>query len=88
MAFFLYIYSFFNASPLSCNTERSFGMEYGPIPCRDKISFSLYFASSSTVITPMFSKARRAGAESLDKKPIVGFRSFSHMGHVGQSLLL
>jgi len=36
----------------------------------------------------LLSRARFAGAESVDRKPVFGFEFFSHSGQTGQSLLL
>jgi len=36
----------------------------------------------------LFSKARLAGADSMERKPFIGLRSFSQTGQAGQSLLL
>ena len=64
---------------------RNTGIDAGPIPCNDRISFSVNFESCCRDDIPLFSRARRAGAESNDKKPVAGFLSLSHIGHVGQS---
>jgi hypothetical protein len=68
--------------------SRNFGIVVLPIPCSFKISSSLYLESSFNVVMWAFSSARRAGAESRERKPIFGLRCVSHIGQVGQSLLL
>ena len=69
-------------------TSRNFGMVVFPIPCSFKMVASLCLESFSNVVMSAFSSARRAGAESRERKPVFGLRSASHTGQVGQSLLL
>lgn len=77
-----------NDNPSSFKTDLSFGNEAGPIPWNFKISFSLKVDSTCNEVIPLFSNARLAGAESSERNPFSGLRSFSQVGQVGQSLLL
>lgn len=58
------------------------------MPWNCKISFSLYVASCCSVVIPLCSNARLAGAESKDRNPLSGLFSCSQTGHAGQSLVL
>ena len=77
-----------NDNPSFCKRLISTGIELGPIPCSCKISFWLNLESCCKLVIPLFSNARRAGAERLDRKPSMGLRSCSQIGQTGQSLLL
>ncbi len=79
---------FLNWRFCSCSRLFSLGMEDGPMPCRDSISFSLYFDSCCSVVMPLPSSARLAGPLRLLMKLSLGLRAASHTGQVGQSLLL
>lgn len=70
------------------SSSNNFGIELGPIPCSEIISFLEYFDKSWAVSIPLFSKARLAGADNTDKSPESGLRSCSQIGQVGQSLVL
>ena len=75
-------------NPSASKAFRSPGIEPGPIPCNAKTSRSLNLLSWRKVLMPLFSNARLAGAESPEVNPALGFRFFSQMGQVGQSVLL
>jgi len=57
-----------NDKPSRNNASFSFGMDEGPIPCNDRISFSLNSDSLCRVVIPWFSSARLAGAPNTDRK--------------------
>gem|GEM_PF-1977535 len=79
---------FLKPSPCSSSALLKMGMDAFPIPCKARISFSLYIDSCFKSVIPMFVKARRAGALNKERNPSNGFRAASQIGQVGQSLLL
>ncbi len=62
-------------------------MDAFPMPCKDRISFSLYVDSCFNSVMPIFISARRAGALNKERNPSDGFRVASQAGQVGQSVL-
>ena len=63
-------------------------MVLGPMPCSCSNCFSVYFDSCFKVVRPLASKARRAGADTKERKPLVGLFCCSQMGQVGHVVLL
>lgn len=74
--------------PTLANASPNLGNELFPNPWNCNNSCSVYLESFFRVVIPLFSKALLAGAETRDRNPSFGLLSFSHMGQVGQSLLL
>ena len=77
-----------NANPASFSAARIRGELAGPMPCSFITSASRQAASFPSDVIPAFSSARFAGALSDGMKCESFSRSSSHLGQVGQSLLL
>ncbi len=93
---YILIYSnlmFFEISSLNLSLDFSssisnIGIAVLPIPCSFKISVTENFESLLSVVISAFSNARRAGAESNERKSSFGLLVSSQIGQVGQSELL
>lgn len=81
-------YYFLKLIPALYKALLSIGIDAGPIPCRDKISFLLNSESCCSVVIPLLSKTRLAGADKAARKLAVGFSSCTQIGQTGQLLVL
>ena len=86
VAFSDYRFGFLNDNPCDFNEAFNTGMDAGPMKCQYFLFGELrkFFKTGYSFV----SSARLAGPERMDRKPSDGFLASSHVGQVGQSLLL
>lgn len=82
------VYLVLKPSPASANEFSKTGIDDGPMPCKASTSFLVKAESLFSVVIFLFSSARLAGADSKERNPSFGLRSFSQMGQTGQLLVL